>query len=53
MPYSRALLLIHPMYNSFYLPTPSSQSIPLSLASHKSVLYVCEFVSVLGQSFGG
>ena len=51
MLYSRTLLSIHPMYNSLHLLTPKSHSMTptpfLSLGNHKSVLYVCESVSVL------
>ena len=45
MLHSRASLLLHSKCNSLHLPTPSSQSIPLG--NHKSVLHVCESVSVL------
>ena len=48
--YSRSLLFIHPIYNNLHLLIPNSQSIlpplPLPLGNHKSVLYVCESVSV-------
>ena len=44
--YSRTSLLIHSKCNSLHLLTPNSQSIPLT-HNHKSVLYVCEPVSVL------
>ena len=46
--YSRISLFIHSKCNSLHLLTPNSQSIPLPpphLGNHKSVLYVCEFVS--------
>ena len=55
--YSRTRLLIHSKCNSLYLLTPNSLSIPRRLPhdnhnrlphdNHKSVLYVCESVSVL------
>ena len=47
--YSRALLFIHSIYNSLQLLTPNSQFFPAStsLGNHKSILYVCESVSVL------
>ena len=49
--YSRTLLFIHSKCNRLHLPTPNSQSIPLPhllpLGNHKSVLCVCESVSVL------
>ena len=43
-------MFTHSRYNSFHLLTPNSQSFPppppFSLGNHKSVLYVCESVSV-------
>ena len=48
--YRRTLLVTHPVCNSLHLLTPNSHSIPppplLPLDNHKSVLYVCEYVSV-------
>ena len=48
--YSRTLLFIHSTCNSLHLPTPNFQSIPLPpplpLGNHKSVLYICQSVSV-------
>ena len=48
---SRTLLFIHSLCNSLHLLIPNSQSTPLPpplpLGNHKSVLYVCESVSVL------
>ena len=50
MLYSRALLFIHPIYDSLHLLTPNFQSIPppllLCLRNHKSLLHVCESLSV-------
>ena len=44
-------LFIHPMYTSLHMLIPNSQSYPppplLPLGNPKSVLYVCESVSVL------
>ena len=43
MLYNGTLLLIHPIYNSFHLLIPNSQSIPPPpLGNHKSLLYVYE-----------
>ena len=48
--YSGTLLFIRSIYNSLHLLIPISQSIllllSLPLGNHRSVLYVCEFVSV-------
>ena len=49
MRYSRTLLFIHPVYNSLHLLISNSQSVPslpYTSGNHKSVLYVCESVSV-------
>ena len=43
-------LVIHSVYNGLQLLTPNSQSIPhpnLAFGNHKSVLSICESVSVL------
>ena len=49
--YNRALLFIHPIYNSLYLLTSISHSnpppTPSPLGNHKSVPYDCESVSIL------
>ena len=49
--YNRALLFIHPIYNSLYLLTSISHSNPppppSPLGNHKSVPYDCESVSIL------
>ena len=42
--YIRTLLFIHSKCNSLHLPTPNSK---LPFGNHKSVLYVCESVSIL------
>ena len=48
--HSRTLLFIHPTYNSLHLLISNSQSVPplssLSFGNHKSILYVCESLSV-------
>ena len=48
--YNRTLLFIHSIYSRIYLLTPDSRSIPfplyLPLGKHRSVLFVCESVSV-------
>ena len=48
--YGRTLFFIHSTHNSLYLLNPNSRSIPpqplLPLGNPKSVLYVCESVSV-------
>ena len=48
--YSRTLSFILSIYNSLHLLIPNSQSVPpppfFPLGNHKSVLYVCESVSV-------
>ena len=48
--YSRILLFVHSICNSLHLLTPNFQSIPptsrLPCGNHKSVLYVCESISV-------
>ena len=48
---SETQMFIYPIYNSLHLLIPTSQSIPTlpyppPLSNHKSVLYVCESVSV-------
>ena len=46
----KTLFFIQSLYSSLYLLIPNSQSIPPPphpLGNHKSVLYVCESVSVL------
>ena len=49
--YCRTLCFIHPIYNSLCLLIPNSSlplsPNPLSLGNHKSILHVCESVSVL------
>ena len=49
--YSITLLFFHSKCNGFHLLTPKSQFVPLPpstpLGNHKSVLHVCESVSVL------
>ena len=49
--YSRTLLFIHSICNSLHLLVPNSQSIPpplpFPLGNHRTVLHVCESVSVL------
>ena len=54
MLYIRTLLFIHPVYNSLNLPTPNSQSIPLStplpLGNQNSVLYVSESFCFVDRS---
>ena len=50
MLYSRILWFSHPIYNSFHLLLPSSQSFPprsISPLATTSVRYICETVSVL------
>ena len=48
--YTVGTLFIHSIYNSLHLLNPNSQSILpsplLPLGNHKSILYVCESVSV-------
>ena len=55
MLYSRTLFFIDSIYNSSHLLIPNSQSIPppdpLPLGNHKSVVYVCESVSVKRKYF--
>ena len=46
---SRTLFFIHSVYNSLHLLMPNSQAFPPtipSLGNHRSVLYVCESVSI-------
>ena len=49
--YSWTLLFIHPIYISLHLLIPNSQSIPpsppLPSGNHKSVVYICQSISVL------
>ena len=48
--YSRTWLFIHSICNSLYLLTANSQSnlppLPYPFGNHKSVIYVCESVSI-------